>query len=169
MNVRRSPQQQLSFLRFQKTQPFRHRCRWKDVSARLAGPDLLVVIELLIDHGDLARNIALIHDSTEYQFVAFLTEPGKLFFFFIAPFALDYQSPGVFISAWRMRQIAGTNENLSLFDRHDLSPLARWLQMQLHVAFDLIEELIAGLDMKIEPSIRPAQNHHQEIFVMDDQ
>jgi hypothetical protein len=33
----------------------------------------------------------------------------------------------------------------------------------------LIEELVTGLDVKIKPSIRPAQNHHQKIFVMDDE
>jgi hypothetical protein len=41
--------------------------------------------------------------------------------------------------------------------------------MQLHVAFDLIEELVTGLDVKIEPSIRSPQNHHQEIFMMNDE
>src|SRR5687767_14577507 len=116
-----------SSLSFQKTQPFRYGCRWKNVSAGLASPNQFVVIELLIDSRDLTRNIALIHESTEYQFVTFLAEPGKLFYFFIAAFALDNQSPGVFKTAGRMRQIAGTKENLPLLDRDDLSPLARRL------------------------------------------
>ena len=41
--------------------------------------------------------------------------------------------------------------------------------MQLHIAFDLIKELVTGLNVKIESSIRAAQNHHQEVFVMNDE
>jgi hypothetical protein len=153
----------------QETQSLCHRRWWKNVSAGLAGADLLVVVELLIDSGDLAGDISLIHDATEYQFIAFLAEPRKLFSFFLAPLSLYDKAPGVIKPARRMRQVAGTNENLSLFDRDDLSPLPWRLQVQLHVAFDLIKELVTRLDVKIQASIRAAQNHHQKIFVMDDE
>ena len=82
-----------------------------------------MIVELLINGGDLARYIALIHKPTENKLIAFLAEPGKLFLFFLAALALDDQSPGVFEPARRMRQVAGTDKNLSLFDRDDLSPL----------------------------------------------
>src|SRR5687768_10120611 len=105
----------------QKTQPLRHRCRRKNVSANLAGADLFVIVELLINGGDLARYIALVHEPTEDKLIAFLAEPGKLFLFLLAALAFYDQSPGVFEAAWRMRQVAGADKNLSLFDRDDLS------------------------------------------------
>ena len=40
--------------------------------------------------------------------------------------------------------------------------------MQLHIPFDLVEELVARFDVEIEPRIGPAQYHHKEIFVMHD-
>jgi hypothetical protein len=41
--------------------------------------------------------------------------------------------------------------------------------VQLHIPFDLIEKLVAGLDVKIQSSIRTAQNHHEKIFLVDDE
>jgi hypothetical protein len=41
--------------------------------------------------------------------------------------------------------------------------------MQFHASFHLIEELVPGFDMEVEPRIGPAQDHHQEILVVNQQ
>ena len=40
--------------------------------------------------------------------------------------------------------------------------------MQLHIAFDLVEKLVTRFDVKIQPRIRPAEDHDEKVFVAND-
>jgi len=68
-----------------------------------------------------------------------------------------------------MSESPRTHEDLPFLDLDYLTPLARRFEMKLHIPFDLIEELIPRFDMEIEPRIGPAQYHHKEIFMMNEQ
>src|SRR5260370_14145351 len=67
-----------------------------------------------------------------------------------------------------MRQAPRTDEDLPLFDFDDLAALSVRLEHQLHLALDLVKKFITGVDMKIEPCVRPAKHHDQKIFMMDE-
>jgi hypothetical protein len=41
--------------------------------------------------------------------------------------------------------------------------------VELHVAFDLIKELIPRFDMKVEPRIRPTKYHDQEVLMTNNE
>src|ERR1051325_318667 len=68
-----------------------------------------------------------------------------------------------------MRHSAGADEDLTFTDRDNLPPLSLRLEVKLHIAFHLIKELIPGLDMKIEPRIGSPKDHHEKVFMMDQQ
>src|SRR5918992_4425431 len=154
---------------FQEAEPLGDWSFGEYVSAGAAGAKLFVVIELLVNLRDPGRDIVRIHNPRKHQFVTFLAEPCKLFFLPRPPPALDDKTPGVLESPRRMRQSARANEDLPLFDLHQLAPFSFRLEMQLHIALDLVEELVAGLYVKIEARVRPAQHHDQEVFVTDNE
>ena len=68
-----------------------------------------------------------------------------------------------------MSESPRTHEDLPFFDLDYLTPLARRFKMQLHVPFDLVEELVPWFDVEIEPRIGTAQYHHKEIFMVNEQ
>jgi hypothetical protein len=68
-----------------------------------------------------------------------------------------------------MGQASRANEDLTLADFNHLPAFTLGLEMQLHLPFDLIKKLIARLDVKIQARIWPAQDHDQEIFMMDEE
>src|SRR5262245_13118170 len=121
-------------------------------------------INLCHQRGD----VTLGHSFRKNLVVTALAEPNKGFVFFQPALALDHQSPGVFAAPRRMRHIAGTDKDFALANFHDLPAFVARLEVKLDIAFDLIEEFLAGFHVKIETAIRPAQNHHDELVVVNE-
>jgi hypothetical protein len=62
--------------------------------------------------------------------------------------------------------LAGQTNIFAFADFDHLALLSSRLQVQFDVAFDLIEELLAGLEVEIEPRVRARQHHDNELRIM---
>ena len=56
-----------------------------------------------------------------------------------------------------MSKATRTHEDLPFLNLDYLTPLAGRFKVQLHIPFDLVEELIPRFDVEVEPRIGPAQ------------
>jgi hypothetical protein len=83
------------------------------------------------------------------------------------PFAFDYKTPGVLETPWRMSQATGAHKDLSFADLYHLARRTLRFEVQFHIPLDLIKELVAWFDVKIEPRVGPAQHHHEKVLVMN--
>ena len=124
-------------------------------------------VELFVDRADLRAGVfGLDHGPRQHFLIASLAEPEELLALLGLALALDHETPRAFAAPRRMRHAARTEEHLALADLHHLTALAFGLHVQLDVAVDLEEELLARLAMEIEPRVRPVQHQHEELAVM---
>mmetsp|Transcript_21472 Transcript_21472/g.66570 ORF Transcript_21472/g.66570 Transcript_21472/m.66570 type:complete len:303 (+) Transcript_21472:404-1312(+) len=76
--------------------------------------------------------------------------------------ALGYQPDGARPALRRVRHARRQQEHLALADGHVLA-LALLQNLEHHVALELVEELLALVDMKILPGVGPSNGHHQPV------
>src|SRR5690242_8134063 len=67
-----------------------------------------------------------------------------------------------------MGEIGGTDKHLAFADFHHFARRPVRLEVQLDIALDLIEELLARFKMEIEPRVRSRQHHHDEFGMVRD-
>src|SRR5215471_15723810 len=150
----------------QESQPLRHRGLGKHVAARLAGTDCGIGVEAGVDFGDLRGDIALAYGLRQHLLVASLAEPDESLVLVRLSLALDHEPPGSRAAPRRVRQSAGAEKHLACAELHHLPALALRLERNLDVAVNLIEELLARLDVKVEAHVRPGEDHDDEILIV---
>ena len=81
---------------------------------------------------------------------------------------LHHQADGVSRPARRMRRVSWQQQHLALADGH-IDQLAVLYRSQRDVALELVEELIARIDVKIAAIIGAADDHDDEFAVAEQQ
>jgi hypothetical protein len=96
--------------------------------------------------------------------LAVFAVPQKTVLFFRSPLTLYDEADGVCEPLWRMRNSRGQQEDLALTDGYiDLTAVLHGPQD--HVAFELIEELLAGVIVEVAPRIGAADHHDDEFRI----
>ena len=94
--------------------------------------------------------------------------PDKAIQFFRRAFPFNHKGPGAFAAARRMGHISGQEKNFPGLEQCELLLPLRVDLMEIEFAFELIEDLIPGIDVKILASIRSAGYERNEIGVFPD-
>src|SRR6516162_913209 len=66
----------------------------------------------------------------------------------------------------RVAQMRRQQKDLALADRHVIDP-ARFGELQHYVATQLVEELLAGVVVEVDPLVRAADDHHDHAGVLE--
>src|SRR6266700_3247988 len=152
--------------RLQKTQPFGHRRRREGIAAFLAGAHRTIGVEGRVDLAHLRGKVALDHGSRQHLFIAALAKPDECFVLIRLSPAFDHEPPGSLPAPRRVGQPARAQENLAFANHHHLPALVLGLEMELDVAVNLIENLLARLDVKVQALVRPVQDHDDKILAV---
>src|SRR5438270_190602 len=116
--------------------------------------------ELLLDVGE--REELLVQALTAA--LAVPLEPIELA---RAPGPLDHEPDGVSGPLRRVRHFGRNEEHLTLADRH-IDRAAVLHGLEHHVALELVEELLPGVDVVVLAGIRAADHHDDEVAVAED-
>jgi hypothetical protein len=103
------------------------------------------------------------------QFVAApFAGPDETVQFFRRAFSFDYEGPGAIAATRGMGSISGQEKNFPGFEQSKPFSFLRVDVVEIEFAFELIEHLISGIDVKIFAPVRPARHESDEIRVFPD-
>jgi len=138
------------------------------VPTRFARAKRFTGVELRRDLAQIQQDISFTSRQLIQLPVAPLAIPGVAFRFIGPPDPLHHQPDRVRRPLRRVGRIGRQQEDVPLPDGLP-SPLASPVDvLQHHVAFQLVEELIAGVNVEVSPSVRATDDHDHKLGVLPD-
>lgn len=139
-----------------------------DRAALAAGAQRFALIEGREKGRQVAHDALQLHLDAVDDGAAVVAIPLKGVGHALGPLAFDHQADAALDRALgRMGHVGRQQENVALADSHVLRP-AIGPQAQIHVAFQLIEELLQRIDVIVGALVRPADDGDDEVGILPD-
>ena len=100
--------------------------------------------------------------------LAAVAEPGQAVQLVGPPLPLDHQAPRVGRPDRAVRGPGRAEEHLALADRRRLALAVAVEELHGDVAAELVEDLVAGVDVEVVPGVRPPDDHEDELALRED-
>jgi hypothetical protein len=118
--------------------------------------------------GHRITGIVEAHGGLIQLVAALFAGPDEAIQFLRRAFPFDYKSPGAFGAARRIRNISGQKKNFAGFEQRELTLLLRIDVVEIEFAFELVQDFISAIDVKILAVVLPARDKSNEIRVFSD-
>src|SRR5262249_31751847 len=137
-------------------------------AARLARAQRQARVEALDDGLQLALDVGAGEALLVQRVPAALAEPGQRVQLVAASLALDHQPPGAGRTDRAVRRAGAHEHGLALAYRHVAERAARLAAAHGDVAGQLVEDLVAGIDVEVVARVRPAHDLVDELALRED-